>query len=395
MKLLSLFNDLGIIPNKGTSYEKDPALNQGQEFMDYNRMYHREEGKNIKALQITSIPGVNSIVENMENKTSNTSDNHKNSKISNLEKQFNRTLVEYDVVYKQFSEEVLNTNKNDKEIRKYFDQVITTGDGNFSYVNDYGFTHKYSNDAWSSNAKNCPKDPLTISKNELQKLYTGENMGIGQPCGIAGKNILNKETKEYAWVDIQGKKHVYSKKLWEKKNESCNIPAISLSDNEYKAIPSGGNMTVTDNCLQLNISPDVWNKMIQLNNKLEKIAEQLMFYIDELEIQDIELNMKLQEQKKNLSNYISQIGKDRSQINFYNSDYNTVDGEYENAMLEQKSSRLHYIVWFLVSITIALLIMHSAINPSSNLTDNIVVVLGLIFIYVVCKSIYNNFYYRI
>ena len=35
------------------------------------------------------------------------------------------------------------TNKKDREIKKYFDEV-TTGDGNYSYVNDYGFTQKYS-----------------------------------------------------------------------------------------------------------------------------------------------------------------------------------------------------------------------------------------------------------
>lgn len=394
MKLLSLFNDLGIIPNKGTSYEKDPALNQGQQFMDYNRMYHRQEGKKLNALQITSIPGVNSIVENMDTKK-HRAEKHKNSRVSNLEKEFNRTLAEYDVVYKQFSEEVLKTNKNDKEIKKYFGQIITTGDGNYSYVNDYGFTHKYSNDAWSSNSKNCPEHPLNISKDEMKKLHSAQDMGTGQPCGIAGKNIFNKKTKEYAWVDIRGKKHVYSEELWKKKNESCNIPAISLSDSEYKAIPSGGNMTITNDCLQLNITPAIWNKLTLLNKKLEKLAKELLFYVDELEVQDIELNMKLQEQKKNLSDYISQIGKDRSQINFYNSDYNTVQGEYSDSILQQKSTKLQYIVWFFVLITIAALIMQSAMNSSSKLTDNIVVILGLIFIYIVCKSIYNNFYYRI
>ena len=77
MNFMSFLKDLGIIPNKGTSYEKDPALNQGQEFMDFNRMYRRKEGKNLKALQVTSMPGIDSIVENMQNMRSSTSQSKK------------------------------------------------------------------------------------------------------------------------------------------------------------------------------------------------------------------------------------------------------------------------------------------------------------------------------
>ena len=175
--------------------------------MDFNRMHNRNEGKKIGALQVTTIPGVTSIVENMENMTS--SETSKKDLISKLEEEFNRTLAEYQVVYKQFNEDMIKINANDKEIKKYFGEVITNGDGNYSYVNDYGYTHKYSNDAWSSNAENCPVDPMTINKSLMSKFQKGSDMGKGQACAVAGKNIQNKDTQEYALVDIKEKTYLF------------------------------------------------------------------------------------------------------------------------------------------------------------------------------------------
>lgn len=393
MNFMSFLNDLGIIPNKGTSYEKDPALNQGQEFMDFNRMHKRKEGKKLDALQVTTMPGVNSIVENMQNMRQSTSESKK-SVVTKLENEFNKTLAEYDVVYRQFSEDILKTNAKDKEIKKYFDEVITTGDGNYSYVNDYGFTQKYSNDAWSNNVENCPSDPMTVTKDIMSKFQQGSDMGNGQPCDVAGKNIQNEDTKEYAWVDIKGKKHIYSDKLWKSKNENCNIPAVSLSAKEYEAIPSGGNMTSTNNCMQLKVDPKIWKKMNMLNNKMEKLAKEMIIQLDDLAVEDIELNAIMIEQREKMNQYISKIEKDRKQLNFYNQDYITVMAEQEDSELREVSNKYHYIVWVLVVLTIFALMMHNALNPKSNATDTIVVVIGIIFIFVVCRAIYNRYYYR-
>ena len=392
MNFMSFLNDLGIIPNKGTSYEKNPALNQGQEFMDFNRMYRRKEGKNLKALQVTSMPGIDSIVENMQNMRSSTSESKK-SIVTKLENEFNKTLAEYDVVYRQFSEDILKSNARDKEIKKYFDEIITTGDGNYSYVNDYGFTQKYSTDAWSNNAENCPSDPMTVTKDLMSKFQQGSDMGIGQPCDVAGKNIQNEDTKEYAWVDIKGKKHIYSDKLWKNKNENCNIPAVSLSAKDYDSIPSGGNMTNTNTCMQLKVDPKIWNKMNMLNNKMEKLAKEMIVQLDDLVIEDVELNAAMLEQKNKLNNYIARIDKDRNQINFYNQNYVTVMAEHEDSHLREVSTRYHYIAWVLVAITIFALMMHNALNPNSNTTDTVVVVIGIIFIFIVCRAIYNRYYY--
>jgi hypothetical protein len=43
MSVISFFNDLGIIPNKGTGLEKDENLLQGQQFMEYGRYYNQNK----------------------------------------------------------------------------------------------------------------------------------------------------------------------------------------------------------------------------------------------------------------------------------------------------------------------------------------------------------------
>jgi len=79
-----------------------------------------------------------------------------------------------------------------------------------------GFTHKYSTDAWSNNNASCPTDAITVDTTTYNTFHTGPDMGQGQPCSIAGKNIKNSTTNEYAWVDIKGYKHIYSSTLWKK-----------------------------------------------------------------------------------------------------------------------------------------------------------------------------------
>ena len=68
--------------------------------------------------------------------------------------------------------------------------------------------------------------------------------------------------------------------------------------------------------------------------------------------------------------------------------------EQEDSELRQVSTMYHYIVWLLVILTVFSLLMHNALNPKSNTTDTIVVIIGIVFIFVGCRAIYNRYYYR-
>ena len=68
MSVISFIQDLGIIPNKTTGLEDDPNLLQGQEFMEYERMYNSKVEPQLKNLESTGITGVKSVTETFENK---------------------------------------------------------------------------------------------------------------------------------------------------------------------------------------------------------------------------------------------------------------------------------------------------------------------------------------
>ena len=119
-----------------------------------------------------------------------------------------------------------------------------------------------------------------------------------------------------------------------------------------------------------------------LNNKMEKLAKEMVMQLDNLAVEDIELNTIMVEQREKMNKYISKIEKDRKQLNFYNQDYITVMAEQEDSELREVSTKYHYIVWILVALTIFGLMLHNnALNPKSNATDTIVVVIGIIFIF--------------
>ena len=53
------------------------------------------------------MPGVTSIIENMQNMKPKLLRQKSNNKVMQIEKEFNKTLAEYQVVYKDFTEQVL------------------------------------------------------------------------------------------------------------------------------------------------------------------------------------------------------------------------------------------------------------------------------------------------
>lgn len=110
MYFISFLNDLGIIPNKNTNLENNKSLTQGQEYMDYSRMYSREITPKLERLQITHLSdiGIHSIVEEMDKmKPSSQHIIAPSDTLSLLEKKFNRVLDKYNSTYKLVVQELI------------------------------------------------------------------------------------------------------------------------------------------------------------------------------------------------------------------------------------------------------------------------------------------------
>lgn len=251
----------------------DESLKQGQELMEYSKKYKQQSMDNITRLHTTNIAGINSIIESMDNRTPNVP---ANDNITDLEDKFNKDFSNYSTAHKLFVESSLTANKPPKDALPYIGKTVTVADGLYSYINDYGFTQKYSNDSWKKVDSTCPSKPIDIDKELYKKLKPGQDMGIGQPCGFAGKNIQNNKTKEYAWVDIKGQKHIYSADIWKRKIASCNTEAIELAPDKYDAIANGSAMTEIDKCMQLEVDSVIFSDLMKQNSELTDISTQMI-----------------------------------------------------------------------------------------------------------------------
>ena len=67
MSVASFLDNLGITANENTPVENDKNLKQGQELMKFERQTIKRVTPHLKLLQITSIPGITSIVETLDN----------------------------------------------------------------------------------------------------------------------------------------------------------------------------------------------------------------------------------------------------------------------------------------------------------------------------------------
>ena len=393
MSLISFLHDLGIVPNEGTGLEKDPNLLQGQKYMEYARLYASEVRPELKLLQVTSIPGVTSIIETLQGNDSTGAANQvTTSTVSDIENDFNKTLSEYSATHRSFSQEMLEKAQAQKNVQKYNGKVISEDGGDYSYVNDFGYTHRYSNDAWAKNASSCPTDTTDISAEDSAKLsLSGPDMGIGQACGMAGTNIKNKTTGEVAWVDIKGYKHIYSSSVWDKKDSTCDTSTTTLEGSSYDAIPSGSPMVNTTVCDKLNVNPGTWKKLSQLNDKLVSLAGQMNKELGDLTVTDNKLKQDLTGQQANLNSYITTLEEDKKNLGHFNSVYTTVGGKKESSGLILDSNKIHYLVWLILSITIVSITLHSVSTGTITRGGNVIVlIVSLIVIYIICRWLYNR-----
>ena len=72
----------------------------------------------------------------------------------------------------------------------------------------------------------------------------------------------------------------------------------------------------------------------------------MLYQMDNLDIEDANINMAMNEERAKLNNYINQISKDNSQLNFYNQDNNVYAEEEDSYLREIK--RMHYVAWCLL-----------------------------------------------
>lgn len=384
----NLIDDVrNIFNNSGANSQ--PILKQGKQFIKYTDDYIKVVEPELKIIQSTSSPKLASVVETLESNNSLSAQTKAQvSKISKNEAEFNRTLAEYTAVYNSFIQELLNKNQTQKKVNQYFGKAISESDGKYSYVNDFGYTHRYSTDAWLKNDPSCPNTVTSISGEDYKLLNKGPDMGLGQSCKIAGQNIQNNETQEVSWVDIKGFKHVYPQDVWKNKEISCNLTPIKLSKVAYDNIPSSTPMTNTNVCSQMDINPVLLDKLNKLNNKLISLANSMVSEMDNIKVSDNGLRQKLILKKQELNNYINQFNSQNINFSKGGQDIITIQGEKENSERYLEYNYYHYLRWIIGLFFIILLLLKSPYDSSSNLENFLLIVFFAIIVYYIYNKVY-------
>ena len=377
---------------------KDHAnLEQGQELLGYTDQYVRVLRPHLRELQLSTSPDISSIVETL-NTTESMDASHVESKnkISSLEERFNKTLGEYARTSDQINEMLLHRHR--KGLDSYNGMIVTTdGDQSFVYVNDYGFTHKYPRESPGAKPlldQSCDKlERVEVKQSVLDGLQKGRAMSPGEPCGIAGKNVRRGKSDEHAWISIDGLKHVYPAHVWKKKSESCHVPVAVLDEAAYEAIPSGSAMTTSTECDRgAGVPPAEWHRLYKLNEELAHLTELLTKEVNELVTADMQLTRKLEAQKAQLAQHTTSLGSDRREIEHMQRDFQTVLGVNQDARLQMRSNWLHYIVWFLLALTVVSIVIHTArMNAPGRAAQTVVLIAALIAVYGVASWIDRHY----
>ena len=392
--MFSFKNDLGIIPNEGTSYENDPNLIQGQEYMEYGRIYAAAIKPHLYKLQLTTSPALQSISEALNGSDSTLSENSNiKSIVSKTEDDFNKTMSEYSQIYQEINKELLANNASKKPIQKYFNNVVTTDDKNFVYVSNYGYTHKYSNEAWSKNSASCSGHPLKIADTDMTLFngLAGPEMGIGQACNVSGQNVQNATTGEVSWVDAKGYKHIYPANVWKKKDKSCGSDVKKIDAASYDSIPVGSFMSEATLCNKLNVNPELLERLSKINDKLIKYAEKINKEMGSLKTDDDKIQNNISEERSKVKKYIDNLKDDKTKFNSYmnggSDSYNSINGQEEVSHLVLKSNYIHYIIWILLFFTLCIIALHAVVTDSY---DGISVMISLVLMYIVVRFVYNR-----
>jgi len=240
----------------------------------------------------------------------------KSAKLIELEKELTDLTTKYTTQYRVYTEDLLTRSTFLQTNSKYLNKVVrdlsyigSDASAAFYYVNSFGYTHRYKdassvllNDATCPKLDNSSSDkPPYSSLNPLQikdldtavvdisgtgsagfsrfSDYASYDM-VATPCIVTRnvKTILTNGNAEYAWVDVEGKKHIYEKGVWpDKRSSSCSTAIvgepIDLTLDRYNAIPTAtdGPMKEETECFKSSVAPTINTRLSELKKRIEEV----------------------------------------------------------------------------------------------------------------------------
>ena len=250
--------------------------------------------------------------------TQGTTSAGKSQKLLDLEKKLSELTSDYTTQYRLYTEDLLTRSRFIQTNSSYTGKLVrdisysgTDASSAYYYVNLFGYTHRYKDlsSVLLYDAKTCPKierntslldndpqNPFKISPDSVIDISGGSSGGgfsrfadyesydmVGHTPCLTTRNVKSGTSDpEYAWVDVEGKKHVYEKGIWpDKRHSSCFTAVVGepveLSPEQYKALPTASDtpMKADSECFRASITPTVNSKLADIKKKIDNVVEEI------------------------------------------------------------------------------------------------------------------------
>ena len=253
--------------------------------------------------------------------TTGTTSAGKSQKLLDLEKQLSQLTTDYTTQYRLYTEDLLTRSRflqiNSQYLNKLVRDLSYSGSdasAAFYYVNSFGYTHRYRDlsSVLLYDDKTCPSiirnealasddrsNPFKITPTSFVDISNG-SVGGGfskfsdltsydmkgyTPC-ITTRNVklpgLSSSDDKYAWVDVEGKKHVYEAGVWPDKRHSSCLTAvvgepITLTANQYNSIPTAEDapMKPDSECFRASVTPTIHSKLADIKKKIDDTVAEI------------------------------------------------------------------------------------------------------------------------
>jgi len=245
----------------------------------------------------------------------------KGQKLLDLEKKLSELTTEYATQYRLYTEDLLTRSRFLQTNSQYLNKLVrdmsysgSDASAAFYYVNPFGYTHRYKDlsSVMLYDDKSCPAigrsdalasddkmNPFKITPTSFVDISSGSiNGGFSKfsdlasydmvgytPC-ITTRNVklpgASSSEDKYAWVDAEGKKHVYEKGIWpDKRHSSCFTSVvgepITLTANQYNSIPTSEDAPMKENseCFRASVTPTINSKMADIKKKIDDTVAEI------------------------------------------------------------------------------------------------------------------------
>ena len=151
-------------------------------------------------------------------------------------------------------------------------------------------------------------------------------------------------------------------------------------------------MSSSDECLSLDVNPNLWARLQKLNETLKKQAIQLTDEIDKLSLEDSNTKQQLMQKRQQLLSYVETAERDRNDITSSNSMLMQMVGEESDSNIRMNSNYYSYIIWIFIVIFIISLTVAASTNNGETVTGITYVIIAifvLMFLIYLYKKLSN------